>query len=189
MVSQAMNLYDPGTMIEGKGIYLGVWTKNRHGRMLSRNFDVYAAPKDLKNSDGSNLLLTFNSAVNYVASLKNYYGHDGGNFANETAVMEAVRNNPAALNKWSLPPLDLLGGRDIIEPANLYRSRNIGSFRDTFVTKSGSDWAHFYWSLTEDDIDIPSLVWLVDFRDGVDSWVHKEEYRVSTRLVRMELRS
>lgn len=192
-------VFDPsqleaGKLIEGKGIYLGTWEpKDKNGRTLGKIFDIYAAPEDIRNGSG-NLLKTFNNAVEHVAGLRNYHGHDGGNFANETAVLEAVRNNPAALEKWFLPTMELLrgikSGGNKIQPANLYDSRNTGSFKNTFITtKSGSGYALFwYWSLTEDP-DSPSYVYVCGFADrGEGGWVHKDNNKLSSRVVRAELR-
>ena len=189
-------VFDPsqleaGKLIEGKGVYLGTWEpKDNSGRTLGKIFDIYAAPEDIRNGSG-NLLMKFNNAVKHVAGLRNYHGHDGGNFANEKAVLEAVRNNPEALAKWFIPTKELLHGKtsggDKIQPANLYDSRNTGSFKNTFITKSGSGLAHWYWSLTERP-DIPSSVYGVDFTDGDDGWDHKDDYELSSRVVRAELR-
>jgi hypothetical protein len=189
-------VFDPsqleaGKLIEGKGIYLGTWEpKDNSGRTLGKIFDIYAAPEDIRNGSG-NLLMTFNNAVKHVASLRNYHGHDGGNIANEKAILEAVRNNPAALAQWFLPTKELLHGKtsggDKIQPANLYDSRNTGAFKNTFITKSGSGFALWYWSLTELP-DIPSFVYVVVFTDGVDDCILKDNFELSSRVVRAELR-
>ena len=189
-------VFDPsqleaGKLIAGKGIYLGTWEpKDNSGRTLGKIFDIYAAPEDIRNRSG-NLLTMFNNAVKHVAGLKNYHGHDGGNFANEKAVLEAVRNNPEALAKWFIPTKELLHGKtsggDKIQPANLYDSRNTGSFKNTFITKSGSGGAHWYWSLAELP-DNPSYVCGVDFTDGDGGWGRKDYDGLSSRVVRAELR-
>ena len=189
-------VFDPsqlevGKKIEGKGVYLGVWEpKDNSGRTLGKIFDIYAAPEDLRKGSG-NLLFTFNDAVKHVAGLRNFHGHDGGNFGNEKAILDAVRSNPAALEKWFIPTKELLhgktSGRDKIQPANLYDSREKGSFENTFITKSGSDGTRWYWSCTERP-DVPSHVYVVAFSDGVVDWGHKDNYELSSRVVRAELR-
>lgn len=196
LLPSARPVFDPsqpeaGQWTEGKGVYLGTWEpKDKNGRTLGKIFDIYAAPEDIRNGSG-NLLMTFNNAVKHIASLRNYHGHDGGNFANQDAVLEAVRNNPAALEKWFLPTKELLHGKtiygDITITANLYDSRNTGAFKDTFMTKSGSGHALWYWSLTEHPDD-PSGVYGVDFTDGDDGWGRKDDYELSSRVVRAELR-
>jgi hypothetical protein len=180
-----------GQLVPGKGVYLGLWEpKDRDGRTLRRIFDIYAAPEDIR-TGGSNLRMTFNNAVKHVAGLRNYHGHDGGDFPNEKAILKAVRNNPAALEKWFIPTKELLHGRtvddDKIQPANLYDSRDAGAFENTFITKMGSGVAHWYWSLTELP-DLPSIAYFVGFTDGEVVWGLKDDFELPSRVVRAELR-
>jgi hypothetical protein len=189
-------LHDTGTLIEGEGVYLGTWEpKDNIGRTLGKIFDIYAAPEDIRNGSG-NLLMSFNNAVEHVAGLRNYHGYDGGNFANEKAILDAVRNNPAALAQWFLPTKELLHGKtsggDKIQPANLYDSRNTGAFNNTFITKSGSGNARWYLSLTEHPDD-PSYVYNVRFTDGGSGLDRKDnrelyDHELSSRVVLAKLR-
>jgi|GEM_PF-2475762 len=179
-----------GESVPGKGVYLGVWEpKDNSGRTLGKIFDIYAAPEDLRKGSG-NLLLTFNNAVKHVASLRNFHSHDGGNFRNEKAILDAVRRNPASLEKWFIPTKELLDGKtsggNKIQPANLYDSREKGSFKNTFITKSGSGNARCYWSATE-PAGFPSHVCVVDFTGGAGVWV-KDGNEMSSRVVRAEMR-
>jgi hypothetical protein len=182
---------ETGRFIPRKGIYIGTWEpQDNSGRTLGRTFDLYAAPEDIRNGSG-NLLMPFNEAVRHVAGLRNYHGHDGGDFANEKAILEAVRNDPAALGKWFIPTKEILHGRNVkgekIQAANLYDSRNTGDFKNTFVTKSGSGYARWYWSLTELP-DYPSFVCDVFFAFGDVDWDRKDLRDLSSRVVRAELR-
>jgi hypothetical protein len=183
-------LYETGQLIEGKGVYLGPWEpKDRHGR-LGRIFDVYAAPEDLKGARGD-FLQTFNDAVTHVAGLRNFHGHDGGDLASEDAVLEAAYNNPAALGNWFIPTKDLLHGETIggerAQPANLYDSAETGAFRNSFITNNGSGHALWYWSCTEVP-DHPYLVYNVDFKEGLEEYHARDDYEMSCRVVRAELR-
>ena len=83
--------------------------------------------------------------------------------------------------------LDVHGHTDWRLPARkelrqLFESRTaIGGF----ATPHGSRDALWYWSHTEVQ-DIPSYVWVVDFREGHTEWVHKKNDSISSRAVRAE---
>ena len=114
-----------GQLVQGKGVYVGEWKPtDSNGRSLNQTFDLYAAPEDIRQSNGDNLLMTFNDAVAHVAGLQNWHGHNGSDFKNEKAVMEAVRNNPNALGNWFIPTKEILHGRntngDEVQSDNLY---------------------------------------------------------------------
>ena len=49
-----------------------------------------AAPQDLVDKAGGRLSLTFNDAVSHVAALRDWHGHDGGDFASDAALYDAV---------------------------------------------------------------------------------------------------
>ena len=185
-----------GQHIPGKGIYVGAWQpRDRNGQSLGKIFDLYAAPTGLQDAQGRNLRLTFNAAVQHVAGLRNWHGHDGMNMANDTAVYKTIQDGRYQdLEKWFIPTRDIVDGKDldgqqIIMPDNLYALKDTGDFQNTFITTSnGSDCAHWYWSCTEHR-DNPSNVWNVRFSDGDDDWNDKDNNELSTRLVRAELES
>jgi hypothetical protein len=183
------------------GIYFGVEERVNKKTGLKEIWDLYAAPQDLKNADGSNLLLTYNGAVNHVAGLKNLHGHDGGHFANDAAVYAAM--DAGTYNgEWFIPSKEILHGKDAqgnilhgkdaqgnkVQKDNLYDYREKGALKGTFVTtNNGPDNAQWYWSDTEHPVN-SSFVYTVDFTDGNDDWDYKGNFKLSTRLVRAELR-
>ena len=188
-----VNVFEAGTLIEGKGVYVGTWEPtDNNNRTLGKVFDLYAAPEDIRNNSGNNLLMTFNDAVRHVAGLRNWHGHDGNNFANEEAVTQAVRTNPGLLAKWFIPTKEILHGKNAqgtkVQPNNLYDHRTKMPRGAEFVTNaSGSDDARWYWSCTEHP-DNSSYVSNVHFTDGDDDWYGKGGYELSVRPVRAELR-
>ena len=181
-----------GQLIEGKGVYVGTWEPtDNNGRTLGKVFDLYAAPEDIRKGNGDNLLMTFNKAVKHVAGLQNWHGHNGGNFENEKAVIQAVRNNPDALRNWFIPTREILHGQntngDKVQRDNLYDHRGKMPRGSEFVTKSGSGFARWYWSCTEGRV-VSSRVYVVAFSVGLGDWVYTGNLELSTRPVRAELR-
>ena len=44
---------EAGQLIEGKGVYLGIWEPtDGEGKSLNKTFDLYAAPEDIRKSNG-----------------------------------------------------------------------------------------------------------------------------------------
>lgn len=75
---------------------------------------------------------------------------------------------------WQLPTIE--------ELHVLYANRkSIGGFN----AASGSGLALWYWSCTEYR-SASSLVYAVDFTDGLDHWDHKDNFSLSSRVVRAE---
>jgi hypothetical protein len=46
----------------------------------------FAAPEDLADDSGKKVLLQFKDAAERMTALRNWHDHDGGNFANDTAL-------------------------------------------------------------------------------------------------------
>jgi len=132
-----------GDVREDGTIYIGTWEpKKLNGKSLGKIFNLFAAPEDLTDSSDQKVLLTFNDAVEHVADLKNWHGHNGGEFRNEKAVLKAVRKNPEALENWFIPTKEILHGQDKgrneVQTDNLYAHKDQGALRETFITSSGS---------------------------------------------------
>ena len=179
--------------------------QDREGQSLSHVFDLYAAPTDLLRAKrGYSGLLKFYDAVQKIAGLKNWHGHDGAHMPNDTAVWEAIRSgNHAELSKWFIPTIDILGfhgaGEQKVDgwtiPENvLYAYSVSGDFEKTF--KDGMDRrdginhdyaSHWYWSCTERRVD-RSAVWLTNFVYGYASYHRWDSCAATVRPVRAELR-
>jgi hypothetical protein len=216
---------ETGQLIPGKGVYLGLWTpRDSEGNSLKKTFNVFVSPTDIIMGDDSRLStfvhiksltgllshyvhasgrikMKFNSAVEFVAGLRNYHGHDGGHFTNEKNILDAAQRNPAALEKWFIPPMELMNGATGIQPANLYNSRCTGAFRDTFVNwiyERGAYKVNYYWTSSRNPKN-PSRVYTICFSSGDGESVFLpggqifgtsvNEFELSTRVVRAELRN
>ena len=168
-------IFEIGQKIADKGIFFGVWEPtDRNGRVLRKKFNLFAAPEDLTDNSGKRMLLLYNQTVKQVAGLRNWHGHDGGNFINDAALYIALKGN-GYKGEWFIPTLDLLRGGDVDyhlvrEGNNLYELRNTGDFRNTFAPYgTGFGSALWYWSCTVHR-DYPTRVCDVWFRDGIRDW-------------------
>ena len=117
-------------------------------------------------------------------------GHDGANFANDTAIYEALENGNYN-GEWFIPTRDILQGKDV--KGNFVQHDNLAAHKDgraligTFVTNSGSGSADWYWSATDYPGNL-SEVYILRLSDGVYDWGCKDNDRLSCRPVRAELR-
>jgi len=189
-----------GQMIEGKGVFLGVWTpKDREGKSLNKTFNLFAAPEDLTdsltNAGGKKELRTFKKTVAHVAGLKGWHGHDGFNHnvrgkSEDEALYDALRDG-SYNGGWFIPTKDIVHGKDLdgnqVQADNLYAHKNKGKLQGTFTTASGSVFDRWYWSCTQRREDA-SDVFDVDFADGDGVWDLKDYLSLSGRVVRAELR-
>ncbi len=202
--------HEPGLLVQGEGIFVGLWTlKFANGNSLGVACEVWAAPEDLKNAPRVDGLKTYNETVQAVALLRQWHGHDGGNFANEAAIIDsldkAVKRHakqyasaagawfePAGADKWFIPSRILLDGKaynangnfEPVQDENLYDLRDMGAFQDTYTTQEGSPNAPWYWSSSEHRVHA-DYVWNVRFTDGHDDWDPKDNTRLSCRPVRV----
>src|SRR5580658_1782334 len=97
-----------GEKIEGKGIYIGQWQpKDRTGKSLGKTFALYAAPEDLTDETGKKLTATFRDTANRMTTLKNWHGHDGGDFTNDATIIQGLAHG-SAVGKWFIPTKELL---------------------------------------------------------------------------------
>lgn len=182
---------EPGQLIPGEGVYVGKYTPvDRDGNSLSETFNAFAAPEDLPKT------MEYIDAVKAVAELKDWNGHDGTNYENDTGLYEALKDG-SYTGGWIIPPRELLTGTKadgpsgvrqgtIMQPDNLFDHRNTGSFKNTFETaaRSGSGGPQWYWSSSEHRGE-PSYVWIANFSCGYDDWDHKGINRMSCRPVRL----
>ena len=96
------------------------------------------------------------------------------------------------MGNWFIPTKEMLNGRntngDEVQSDNLYNHREkMPSGSEFITTDNGSDDARWYWSCTEHP-DNSSDVYNVYFTDGDDVWNVKDNFKLSTRPVRAELR-
>ena len=182
-----------GQVTEGKGIYQGIWLPtDSNDRRLGRVFDLYVAPEDIKDGNDDNLVMTFNDTVRHVAGIRDFHGHNGSNFENDNAVMQAVQNNPEQLRNWFIPTKEIWHGENTdgekVQPNNLFDQRESMPRGSEFITTSShSIGRNCYWSCTEYRGN-ESGVYLIDASDGEAIQVSKENFQLSTRLIRAELR-
>lgn len=163
-----------GQTIPGKGIFAGLWTpKDRDGNSLGKTFSVFAAPEDLTDGYGSRVLSQFKEAAQRITALRNWHGHDGGDFANDAALYRALADG-SAVGKWFIPTQDLLTD-------HLYANKSkIGGLQ---TNDSGRD--VWYWSCTEHPTEADA-VRNIRFSDGNGDWNFKHHYRLSCRPCRVE---
>lgn len=193
-----------GKFYKNKGIYQGTWEPtDEKGRPLGKIFDWYAARTDIKDNS-KNILMTpnmsFNRAVQRIAKLKNWDGHDGIKIKNHKNLLKIIRKNPEKLSNWFVPPLDLLKGEDVngnkVLKTNLFDNRNKMPQDSRFVTQASNRpqiidaaFTHIYHSCTErKDGILSSKTCDVDFSSGNTNCHYKNDFRSSTRPVRAELR-
>ncbi|MBI3418521.1 MAG: hypothetical protein HY053_00095 [Proteobacteria bacterium] len=181
--------YEIGQLVEGEGIFAGIWEpKDRQGKSLNKKFAVFAAPEDFTDSSGKKILLTFEAAADELAKRKNWHGHDGGNYKNDTALYKALKGG-SYKGEWFIPTRDLLLGTDIdgnkVHEESLFKNRNEGDFAGTYTTReSSSDFAFWYWSSSEHR-DHSEGVWFGRFSDGDGGWVNKDTNRLRCRPCRV----
>jgi hypothetical protein len=186
--------FELGKLIPGKGIFMGQWEpKDRDGKPIGQKFNVFAAPTDLTGADGERACLTYNDAVKAVGQLRNWHGHDGWMIENDTALYKVLESGDG-IGKWFIPPRELLCGKDVdgnvVRGEHLYKLRNEGDFKGTFVptTKgdSSTDYPSYYWSCSELR-DYHTHVWATRLPAGGVDWDHKDLLRFSSRPCRVEL--
>lgn len=179
-----------------EGVFIGRWRpKDRNGNSLGKIFNIFAAPQDLTDTSGRKLILKFDDAVKGVAELKNWHGHDGGNFANDTAVYNAIKEG-GYKGEWFIPTRDLLSGcnllmghdldRDDLKKDSLYKHRDRGVLKGTFSAEAPDDldYPDMYWSCTE-HCESQFNVWTVRFSSGYEGVYSKGGVRLSCRPVRL----
>ncbi len=172
---------------------------------------LLVAPQDLAKIDNQGLG-TWRNSVKRIRQIEGYHGLDGmrifdrpetapsvtyeQDWANQirTAFDQARSTGQPVTTGLFLGTKEIVHGKKIGEsrvrvPTNLYSLRDaIGKQGDAFITRSASDDAPWQWSATEDP-DYPSRsgVYGVDFTDGDDSRVHKDDVSLFSRPVALEL--
>jgi len=179
-----------GQTVAGKGIYMGVWEpKDRGGNSLTKKFAVYAAPEDLTDESGRKLVATFQDTARRITALRNWHGHDGGDFADDAALYRGLADGSAA-GKWFIPTRDLMAGTDL--DGNTVQNDNLVAHKDKLgeiiTSREGCDtrdYPNYYWTLAEHR-DISTHVWCARLADGVGGWGNRGYGRMSYRPLRVE---
>jgi len=196
LTEKALKKPQIGSLIHDKGVYVGIWQpKDRAGQSLGKTFAVYAAPEDLTDESGRKLVATFNDTAKRMTALKNWHGHDGRGFANDTALYRGLANG-SAIGKWFIPTRELLVGTDVdgnkVQVENLCANKDKGDLKGSLTTvEQGSgdrEYPVWYWSCAEHRGN-PSLVWTARFSDGAGGWDSKYYDRLSCRPCRVEVLS
>jgi hypothetical protein len=176
------NLHDIGALIEGKGVYVGThtheWKKSTglfSSEKLSRIFDVYAAPKDVKNG------AIYSNLLDAVAGIENLEGHSGARIETEFRLKAAIENDEVEqiVGQWFVPSFDILKN-------NVHVNRGQGALASTFqrAEDDSSRRLSYYAALRCNN---NQGLKAVSFRNGVAESV-SPRWLMSVRPVRMELR-
>lgn len=184
----------PGQLIPGKGIFVGVWSpKDRNGNSLNKTFNLFAAPHDLgldENGQGTKQILRYNDAVKCVSGIRNLMGHHGADYKNDTKLYVALKDG-SYKGEWFIPTLDMIVGTDIdnkkIQADTLFAHKDKDAFKNTFTLARSSDGAYWYWSCSERR-ERPSAVHVVRLSDGYEIWIRKDNNSLACRPLRAELR-
>jgi hypothetical protein len=198
-------------LVRGEGILTRLWTpRYADGRTLPIECEIYTAEKDLIHASGVNRLLTQMDSRQTTARLKNFFGHDGGNFADDDAWVDFIAKKvkefdakngvssggwfrPDGVGVWSMPTAEFVDGKIVdrngsrvkVCDQNHFDLRHTGDFAGTFNTQySDSDDRNWYWSSTRRREDRDHF-WNVFFRNGNDGWDREDNYQSSSRLVRV----
>lgn len=184
VAERALRELQPGQKMSDGTIYLGQYTPvDRDGNSLSKTFNVFAAPEDLPE------MMTYVGTVARIARLRDWHGHDGTPYEDDTQIYAALRDG-SYTGGWIIPTIDILYGKDVdgrgAMSDNILAHKNKGSFKSTFKTAASGDPVHpgWYWSSTERRENAVT-VWVVRLSDGTGVWNHRDGNRLSCRPVRL----
>ncbi len=145
----------PGDVIIGHGIYIGLWRpqdREEEGS-LKKIFHVFAAPQDLRDAHGQDTF-SYHRTVTLVSQIKEWKGFNGSDYADEAALYAALRNNTYS-GTWIIPPAEILGGLngkyEMVCDNTLYSNREKPALRGSFSLidqRSSNDSPYYYWSST-----------------------------------------
>lgn len=127
--------------IRGEGIFMGLVQISYYQESATRNdpkakiFVVFAAPNDLTDCFGENILESYRKASTRISLLKGWHGHDGSTYINHRAFYRDLLLGHAE-GKWVLAPRIFVDGTNDkgqkVRSKNMYDLRNVGDFRATF---------------------------------------------------------
>ena len=180
-----------GDLIPGKGIFFGKYElKDKEGN-LKNTFNMYAAPEDLADNEG-NKTFSYSAAIDHIAALQNWHGHDGTPYASEGKLFKALEDG-SYKGGWFMPSSELLigydGERNLTTPDNLYSVRNTGEFAGTFeqtLYTSGDVYRDSYWGCTQLEIMGLAGRTYARFSTGTRCFTNNEVRPMACRPVRLE---
>ncbi len=180
-----------GYRVEGEGIFVVQYEPcDRYGRQIGKVFNVYAAPEDLIDDHGNTVVARYGGSVQYVARLQNWHGFNGGYYANDIELHNALKSGKYH-GEWVIPPSEALAGYDIngkrVKIDNLYKLRNVGDLAGTFTEenkKGGLSGPDRYWSCTDFGHANPDYSLCIKFSDGCFTAERKTFLALSCRPVR-----
>jgi hypothetical protein len=149
--------YRTGEFVPGKGIFLGVWEPIGSDAKPLGEYNVFAAPEDLKDAEGQRKRLNFAEAAAEVAALRNWHGHNGADLTDHVALISALKSGHYR-GEWFIPPLELICGKKSIgntrsvvcSAPNLAENKDTGSFKGTFDLGQPFNQLGSYWSSSRD---------------------------------------
>lgn len=160
------------------GIFLGIWQSKEHGL----RYNIIAAPENLTDISGKQVLQTYHQAIRRISSLRNWHGYDGCHFGNQASLYLALKSRrlPGGYDgEWFIPTQEILMEK-------LYRHKDlpdIAGIRSFENDNHGSDQFEVYGTSSE-QADNSELIWCCRVTDGIGSWREKNDARMSFRPCR-----
>ena len=153
-------------------------------------YHVIAAPNDLADSGGRKQLFTYTKAVQEVAKLRWWAGHDG-EYIENSRVLEVMIKSGAAIGKWVIPPHELVSGKDFngerVVDGSLFALSKIKSQEANFSNVTPAEnmlHPNLYWSCCNaGNYGNGQYKWLTDFSDGRTANLTEEGVMGSVRPV------
>jgi hypothetical protein len=182
-----IEVYEIGELVPDKGVFIGEFTTtfNKSAGMftskkITRTFNVFTTPEDIKNEDGSQLTGSFNDVLAAVARIENICGHSGTRIERNTPFRELLEAEEGykTLENWFIPPHEIL--RD-----HIHHNRAKGVLSGTFNVTEGNKLTNEY----------PSSYAALEYQEAVLDFYSGESTRApysrkrSVRPVRLELKS
>jgi hypothetical protein len=163
--NEAIRNAKPGDLIEGEGIYLGT----RNWSNLSKTFHIFAAPEDLSDAAGP-LGLNFNQALEYLFQLRNWHGHDGAGYWNDSAFYAAVHTG-SYNGEWVIPPRELLDGKapngDEIQSDNIIAHKNKRALGKSLDLESRENFLDLWYMSCTNYFDAKDRRYTINLKSGV----------------------
>ena len=162
-----------GQLVDGRGVHLGSWSFDPKYDPV----EAYSADDFMRDKSGKQLVVTFNEAVEELASRNQ--GRRYGNGA-EAALRQALREGKYQDGDRVLAPREILNGTNSrgehVRPASnvvelMKVSPAFEKLRNTVKISSGDA----PWSVSGSETpELPSYVWHVRLMDGNDFWGTKD---------------